>query len=957
MHQADVRGLVHRSFSSLYTARVGGAAGLPRFGVLGPLQVVDRDRERTVSGPRQRALLAVLLLELGRVVSRSRLIDELWGDDPPPTAVNALQVHVAALRRALGGHIRTAPSGYALDAAAEQLDATRFDRLLGEAARVADPTRRAAVLREALALWRGQPFADVPRTPGVAAAAARLDELRLAATEDRVDADLAGCRHEELVPELRELVAAHPERERLAGQLMLALHRCGRGAEALDVYGALSAALDRRLGVDPSDELAALERAIRRADPTLAAPTPASLPAPASRFIGRRRELAETADLLGGTRLLTLVGPGGCGKTRLAIELAAGVWADHPDGAHFVDLAQVAPRARVADAVAVALRVRQRAGEPPAATLTDHVRHRRLLLVLDNCEHVLDAAAALARDLLEASPGLRVLATSRQPLGVGGETVWRVPSLGLPPDAADPLAAAGSDAVRLLADRAAAALPGYELAGDDALLAAAVCRRLDALPLAIELVAGRLPALTLGEVAALLDRRLALLASTGSGRRSRHETMDAAIDWSHELLEPAERVLFRRLSVFAGSFCLEAAEAVATGPAVLPVLLRLIDKSMVVTDRTGSGQTRYRLLETMREYAADRLDEAGEAEVVRGRHARWYQDLAEASGAYPGVEREAALDPEAGNVRAAIGWCLADGRAPEQALAIAAPIWWYWWIRGASEEGRDWLLRCLDAADPSPTPARALGLRAAAALARATGDYAEAVRLGEECLAASRALDDHLGLAAAFNGLCITEAHRGEYEVALRHADASLEQARAAGSRPGEANSLNNRGTVLRCLGRLAESEEATLAALRGFREAGNRRSEGAALNNLALVALRSGDLARAWEWSLESLALYRALRFAEGQLDAIRVLAAVEVARGRAADGLLLHSVADRERDRLGTAALTVEEAALRESVLGAAGEALGEGRSDVLARADRTGLDAVIAELLHEGRLSATP
>ena len=538
---------------------MSGTAGFPRFGVLGPLLVVDRDRALAVGGPRQRTLLAVLLLERGRAVSRSRLIDELWGDDPPPTAVNTLQVHVAALRRALGGHIRTVPAGYALDAGGEQVDASRFEELLDRAAGASDHARRAAVLREALAQWRGQAFADVPRTPGIAAAAARLEELRLAATEDRVESDLAGGRHEELVPELRQLVASHPERERLAGQLMLALHRCGRGAEALDVYGALSAALDRRLGVDPSDELVALERAIRRADPTLAPPALASLPAPASRFIGRRRELAETAELLGRTRALTLVGPGGCGKTRLAIELAAGARAGHPDGAHFVELAPVAPGARVDDAVAAALRVRRRPGERLATTLADHVRHRRLLLVLDNCEHVLADAAALGRDLLEAGPGLRLLATSRQPLGLAGETVWRVPSLALPPEGAEPAAAAGSDAVRLLADRAASALPGCELSGDDALLAAAVCRRLDALPLAIELVAGRLSALTLAEVSGHLDRRLALLASAGAGRRRRHQTMDAAIDWSHELLAPDERVLVRRLAAFLGSFCLEAA--------------------------------------------------------------------------------------------------------------------------------------------------------------------------------------------------------------------------------------------------------------------------------------------------------------------------------------------------------------------------------------------------------------
>jgi tetratricopeptide (TPR) repeat protein len=510
------------------------------------------------------------------------------------------------------------------------------------------------------------------------------------------------------------------------------------------------------------------------------------------------------------------------------------------------------------------------------------------------------------------------------------------------------------DAVRLLAERAAAARPGYELDGDgDGALAAAVCGQVDALPLAIELVAGRLPTLSLAEVAAHLDRRLALLAGSGAGGRWRHQTMRAAIDWSHELLDPDERALFRRLAVFVGSFCLEAAEAVAAGPDVLPVLLRLVDKSMVTVDRAAGGQTRYRLLETIRDYAAERLEEVGEGEAVRARHAGWCRELAEASGAYPGVAREAALDPEAGNIRAAISWCLSEGGAPEQALAIAAPLWWYWWIRGVPGEGRDWLLRCLAAVDPAPAPARALGLRAAAALARAAGDHDEAVRLGEECLAAYRVLDDRLGLAAAFNGLCITEAHRGNYEVALGHADASLEHARAAGSRPGEGTSLNNRGTVLRCLGRLAESDAAIREALRRFRELGNRRSEGAALNNLGLAALASGDPDRAREWGLESLAVYGELRFAEGQLDVLRLLAAVEQARGRAAGALLLQAVEDRERDRLGTAALGREEADLREAILHAAREALGERRAaEVLAEARRTGLDAVVAEHLTPTR-----
>jgi len=931
---------------------VGGATTALRFGVLGPLQVTGRDGPLPVSGPRQLALLAVLLLEGGRVLSRDRLIDELWADDPPPTAVNALQVHVAALRRILGGGIRTVGSGYALDVEPEQVDANRFERLLDEAGAVADHARRSALLAEALALWRGQPFSDVPRTAAVVAASGRLEELRLVAIEDRVEADLAGGRHEAAVPELRELVAAHPDRERLAGQLMLALHRAGRSAEALDAYRELAAALDRRLGVDPSDELVALERAIRRADPTLAAPLPVSLPAPPGRFIGRERELDETADLLGRTRLLTLVGPGGAGKTRLAIELAGRALSDHPDGAHFVDLAPVPAAAPVAHAVAAALRVRDQPREAVDAALAAHLRHRRLLLVLDNCEHVAAPAAALARALLEAGPGLRVLATSRQPLGIAGETVWRVPSLGLPPEDAGPEAAAGSDAVRLLADRAAAALSGSGLDGGEAVLAASVCRRLDALPLAIELVAGRLPSLSLAEVAGHLDRRLALLAATGPAPRHRHQTMAAAITWSHELLEPEERVLFRRLAAFAGGFDLAAAGAVAACD-VLPVLLGLVDKSMVVAERTGPATTRYRLLETIRDYALERLEEAGETAAVRARHADWCRRLVEEARTRASAWQEAALapvEPELGNVRAALDWCLGAGGAPDQALAIAASMWWYWWLRGAYDEGGGWLRRGLAAADPAPSPARALGLRGAAALARSRGDHAEAMRLGEEALAAYRALDDQLGVAAALNGLCNTACHVGDYDAALPHAEASVEQARAVGSRVGEATSLQSLAHVLRCLGRWDEAEALGREALAGFRETGNRRGEGTAINNLAQAAHLRGDLARARELTIQGLGIGRASESFETVLDAVLRIGAIEVEEGRAAQGLLLLSVLARERERAGTV-LPREDIRVNEAAVAAALAALDEpARAAVRAEARRTSLDAIVGRILAE-------
>ena len=572
-------------------------------------------------------------------------------------------------------------------------------------------------------------------------------------------------------------------------------------------------------------------------------------------------------------------------------------------------------------------------------------------MVLDNCEHVAPAAAALCRTLLDACAGLRVLATSRQPLGVAGETVWRVPGLSQP------------DAVGLLADRASSAAPGHELAAGDAPLAAAVCRRLDALPLAIELVAGRLALLSLAGIADHLDRRLALLASAGPAAGRRHQTMRAAIDWSHELLEPRERAVLRRMAVFAGGFGPAAAEAVAADPAceppaaageVLPLLMRLVDKSMVVSERVEDG-TRYRLLETIREYGLERLVEAGEAAAARGRHALWYRELAGSVNPGVGATHVAELDQELANIRAALAWCLGEGATPDLALAIAAPLWWYWWMAGASDEGRGWLMRCLAAAD-APTAARAQALRATAALSRYCGDNEEALSLGEESLAAYRAVDDRLGVAAALNGLCITASHIGDDEAALRYAVASLAEARAIGRPHGVATSANNLGTVLRTLGRVREAEDLHREALTSYREQGNRHGQGSALNNLGLGALRSGDTTRARQLALESLASYHEIRLAEGEMDAVVTIAAVEVAEGRPDGALLLLTVVGRERRRLGVAAPTRDEARMYESALAEALGALEEPRrTAVLAEAERTGLEAVLSPLLAAFEASA--
>jgi tetratricopeptide (TPR) repeat protein len=437
--------------------------------------------------------------------------------------------------------------------------------------------------------------------------------------------------------------------------------------------------------------------------------------------------------------------------------------------------------------------------------------------------------------------------------------------------------------------------------------------------------------------------------------------MSAAIDWSHALLATEERALFRRLSVFTGGFELAAAEEVGAQPdgdaprsagEVLSPLLRLIDKSMVMAVRSPSGRTRYRLLETIREYAGQRLAEAGETAAAGDRHAGWYARLAETMSGYGGADHElllARLDAELGNLRAALGWCLQDGRAPERALSIIAPLWWYWWLRGLGEEAQAWLARCLAAVDAAPSPARGLALRAAASLARNSARHAEARRLGEECLATYRALGDGTGVAAALNSLCITLHAEGDYEAALGFALESLETAREARNQRGVAISLSNMGNILRCLDRAQEAEDAVRSGLQAFREIGDRRGEAAALNCLAILARRVGDLTLARGASLESLALYQGLDLPEGQLDTLETIASVEVAEGSPAGALRLVAVADRERRRLGAAALTRDEHETHEATLAAARAALTQAaQATALDEARLTRLEDAVAGLV---------
>ncbi|GLZ77798.1 SARP family transcriptional regulator [Actinorhabdospora filicis] len=650
-----------------------------RFGILGPLAVTTDDGEPvTVPGTKVRLLLSILLASRNRVVSADRLVEDLWGADAPANPLGALQVRVSQLRKALNDAepgardlVESRPPGYVLRAG--DVDADRFGVLAG--------STDAGRLAEALSLWRGEAYADVADEDFARAETMRLAEQRLVVHERLAEARLARGEHDLVAAELAGLVERHPLREGLRALHLRALYASGRQTEALDSYADLRERLAEELGLDPGPELAALYKRILDQDAGLSAPPKAalirnSLPARMDDLVGRAEALTELRGLLPKARLVTLVGPGGVGKTRLATETAHEQ--DFPDGAHLVELAPLpAGSGEIAERVLAALDAREVTGASVAAAdrLTAVLRHREALLVLDNCEHVIDAAAALVARLLREAPGLTVLATSREPLGVTGEMVWEVPPLALPAlDDAD--AVHRSPAARLFAVRAAARQRGFLLDASTAPLVARLVRRLDGLPLALELAATRVRALGLKGVVDRLDDRFTLLTTRQRDLPDRQRTLAELIGWSWDLLDEEERRVLATLSVFGGGCDLDAAEEICASG--LDVLDRLVDRSLVVLDETPAGP-RYRLLESVAAFGAERLTDA----TAAARHAAYYSALAErADAGLRGPEQRAwlaRLDAEAENLRAAL-----DREGLRPALALS----WYWFLRGRLSEAR-----------------------------------------------------------------------------------------------------------------------------------------------------------------------------------------------------------------------------------------------------------------------------
>ncbi|SMD13949.1 BTAD domain-containing putative transcriptional regulator [Kibdelosporangium aridum] len=796
-----------------------------RFGVLGPLQVWADGEPVRIAETKVRALLADLLAHEGKLVTTDRLIEDLWGDQLPANPKNTLQTRVWQLRKAIGAdRVLSHPSGYQLRFDPDEVDMLRFEALVTQA-RQEPPSAKARLLAEALRLWRGPAFEDADFARPVIE---RLDDLRLAALEDQAEARL------ELGEDvsLSELVARHPLRERLRGLHMRALKRAGRQTEALESYHQLRRFLAEELGVDPSPELNSVYQSI------LAQKT--NLPAPVSPLIGRAHAIAETREALRDGRLVTLTGPGGVGKTRLAIEVARGL--SFPDSVWLADLTSAT---HAPDVVAQVLNVRGR--------LVDALRTRRLLLILDNCEHLIAETAHLAQELLHAAPDLHILATSQEPLAVDGEQVLPV----------EPLDEAS--AVELFRKRARLSTVDPDVR--------AICRRLDGIPLALELAATRVRALGVRELAARLDDRFAVLTGERRGAPARQQTLRAMIDWSWGLLTPDEQVVLRRLSVTAGGCTLDAAIEL-TGDRV-DVLARLVDRSLVVMPR-------YRLLESVAAYSQQRLAEAGELDWMRQRHRAYYTELAEEASkhlrGHGQQEWLQKLDAESANFRRALN--------PRLAHALS----WYWFLRGRfgeaqrafahddSPTGRAWYagftLLIRDSAEPeipdgdidprarwflsyaqrgftggmefdepqdSWDSAIALYTKATSAFAR--GDFQTAQDLGKQSQALLRELGDGWGQVKAAQVLALLAEVRGDYQESARLHENTLRLAEELGLWTEASYELSGLGRIALLRGDYRTADELHTRAARLASEQSHQRGVQFAEVGLGLSARRQGNL------------------------------------------------------------------------------------------------------------------
>jgi predicted ATPase/DNA-binding SARP family transcriptional activator len=870
--------------------------------VLGPVELADDEGGPVALPAKQRRVLAALAVDPGKTRTVDCLTDATWGRPSPRNPAKALQLYVSRLRKVLpaGIRIRTDSAGYLLELDDDILDAARFERLLSEAEvalQEGNARLAASMLGRALLIWRGPAFGELGYEDFARAETERLEELRLHATEERLDARLQLGAHTVLLAELRELAVAHPLRERIQAQLMTALYRSGQQSQALDVYGAVQARLRDQLGLDPGPELRELQRRVLTHDASLLLDSDppdrrASLPASATPLLGRERELRELAELLETrrTRLIVLAGAGGSGKTRLALEAARRQATSFADGAALVELAPIRDPSLVTGTISSTLGLRGHTDEPLEA-LVAALHGHELLLVLDNAEH-LPTAAPLYSEILSRLPRLTLLVTSRSVLHISGERVYPV----------EPLT--GDAAVELFLERAHEADPRFHPDASGESTIRQICDRLDRLPLAIEIAASRTRALTTGELLHRLDPLLPLLTGGQHDLPERQQTVRATIEWSYGLLEEDDRRDFARFSVFAGGGTLEAAEAVCD--ITIERLAALVDEHLIRRTITADG-SRFDMLETIREFAREQLESSGEQEVMRRRHADHYLTLA--GEAAPEIERgrpEVALKRLAAdhdNLRAALD-TLETLRDTQGVLALSGSLWPFWMVRGHVGEARRSLERAL-AADPRATRARARALATAAQLIAVAGpcdapNLATARSRAQEALQINVATDDRPGAALSRWALAWLAEREGNLASALDLFEASVTAFRALADDHFVLAGETHRAFLYEQLGEHQRARSLHDDNLRHARSLGNKRVEALTLGGLATYAIAEGRLGDAWEMVESAYVIHQRFGFAAFlSVDLVR-FAAILVRAGEANSAAQLAARAARVAEEL---------------------------------------------------------
>lgn len=671
--------------------------------ILGPLAVRDDDHTVQIPGHKEKALLALLLVELGMVVSTDRIILELWGDEAPATAIQNLRSLVSRLRRHLGKETIVAQRpGYRIDADPEDVDAQLFEQLADEAARHRNQSGSAGDIAErALALWRGRALTGFEGFHFADNEARRLEQRQLSIMGIAFDAGLALGRHTELVADLREAVDQHPLHEPFYGKLMLALYRSGRAPEALRVYTEAERVLGEELGIEPSQEIRSIERSIVMEDSSLdlaSRPAPHNLPAVLTSFVGRENELASLVSAIPRRRMVTLTGPGGSGKSRLALETATRLLDVYRDGVWRVELAPLRDPDSVVPAISNVFGDPVSHAADPMGSLVDLLKERHLLLVVDNCEHLLSSSARAASTILGRCPEVTIMATSREALGIPGESVWLVPPLRVPEVGAPLEDQEQADAVRLFVSRAKDAASDFELTDVNRNHVLDICRLVDGLPLALELAATRVSSMSPRAISERVSHDIGVLSAPRGSAAARHQTMRAALDWSYRLLADESAAIFRKLAVFRGGWTVDDGEAVL-GVGSTDVIADLVDRSLV--ERLHGRRLDYRLLEPIREYALEHLNGSPDFETVSDRHASVYLELARRADdglrSHEQMDWLRLIEEEHDNLRKAIAWSLDCGDT-QRALQLVASLGLFWFMGGHWQESWDWLTKALEAA-------------------------------------------------------------------------------------------------------------------------------------------------------------------------------------------------------------------------------------------------------------------